>query len=145
MEQHDTYAEQNCGSIENTVQTDMRETPAADNCGNHTAAAVGCTGKTENRSSLPLGRNCRKLFLKNRRHTACGNVKQGSACGKKYQISAYKAVQDEFSATDDCMLAEHAGFKVKLVNIGPDNIKITVKEDIFRAEAILFQRGEEKI
>ena len=64
---------------------------------------------------------------------------------KKYQISAYKAVQDEFSATDDCMLAEHAGFKVKLVNIGPDNIKITVKEDIFRAEAILFQRGEEKI
>lgn len=64
---------------------------------------------------------------------------------KKYQISAYKAVQDEFFATDDCMLAEHAGFRIKLVNIGPDNIKITVKEDILRAEAILFQRGEEKI
>lgn len=64
---------------------------------------------------------------------------------KKYQISAYKAVQDDFSATDDSMLAEHAGFRVKLVNIGPDNIKITVKDDIFRAEAILFQRGEEKI
>ena len=43
------------------------------------------------------------------------------------------------------MLAEHVGFRIKLVNIGPDNIKITVKEDILRAEAILFQRGEEKI
>ena len=61
---------------------------------------------------------------------------------KKYQISAYKAKEDGFIATDDCMLAEHAGFKVKLVNTGHENIKITVKEDIKRAEAILALRGE---
>ncbi len=63
---------------------------------------------------------------------------------KKYLISAYKAKQEGFLATDDCMLAENAGFKVKLVETGHDNIKITVKEDIKRAEAILLQRGEEK-
>lgn len=61
---------------------------------------------------------------------------------KKYQISAYKAKQDNFEATDDCMLAEYAKFKVKLVDTGNDNIKITVKEDIKRAEAILSARGE---
>ena len=60
---------------------------------------------------------------------------------KKYQIAAYKANQDNFDATDDCMLAEHAGFKVKLVDTGNENIKITVKDDIKRAEAILASRG----
>lgn len=61
---------------------------------------------------------------------------------KKYQISAYKAKQDDFAGTDDCMLAEHAKFKVKLVDTGNDNIKITVKDDIKRAELILSARGE---
>lgn len=61
---------------------------------------------------------------------------------KKYQISAYKAKQKNFIATDDCMLAENAGFNVKLVETGNENIKITVKDDIKRAEAILSLRGE---
>ena len=61
---------------------------------------------------------------------------------KKYQISAYKAKQDGYLATDDCMLAEHAGFKVKLVDTGKDNIKITVSDDIKRAEAILAVKGD---
>lgn len=63
---------------------------------------------------------------------------------KKYQIAAYKSKQDGFEATDDCMLAEYVGFKVKLVDTGNENIKITVKEDIKRAEAILASRGEAK-
>ena len=61
---------------------------------------------------------------------------------KKYQISAYKAVQDEFPATDDCMLAEAYGQRVKLVETGRENIKITYKEDIFLAEAIIKARGD---
>ena len=61
---------------------------------------------------------------------------------KKYQISAYKSKQDGFEATDDCMLAEYVGFKVKLVDTGNENIKITVKDDIKRAEAILASRGD---
>ena len=60
---------------------------------------------------------------------------------KKYQIAAYKSNQDNFDATDDCMLAEYVGFKVKLVDTGNENIKITVKDDIKRAEAILASRG----
>lgn len=60
---------------------------------------------------------------------------------KKYQIAAYKSNQDKFDATDDCMLAEYVGFKVKLVDTGNENIKITVKDDIKRAEAILASRG----
>lgn len=60
---------------------------------------------------------------------------------KKYQIASYKSNQDKFDATDDCMLAEYVGFKVKLVDTGNENIKITVKDDIKRAEAILASRG----
>lgn len=63
---------------------------------------------------------------------------------KKYMISAYKAKQEGYTATDDCMLAEFAGFKVKLVDTGYSNIKITVQEDIKRAEAILSLKGENK-
>jgi len=62
---------------------------------------------------------------------------------KKYMISAYKAKQEGYIATDDCMLAEYAGFKVKLVETGNDNIKITVQDDVKRAEAILNARGEQ--
>ncbi len=39
------------------------------------------------------------------------------------------------------MLAERIGFKVKLVDVGPDNIKVTYPEDIKRAEEILRRRG----
>ncbi len=59
-----------------------------------------------------------------------------------YRAAAYTARDDGFEATDDCMLAERLGFKVKLVDVGPDNIKITYKEDIARAEDILRHRGE---
>ena len=40
------------------------------------------------------------------------------------------------------MLFENAGFTVKLVETGSENIKITVKDDIQRAESILLARGE---
>ena len=62
---------------------------------------------------------------------------------KLYMVSAYTAKSKGFVATDDCMLAENAGFKVKLVDTGKENIKITVKDDIVLAEHILTARGEE--
>ena len=61
---------------------------------------------------------------------------------KLYTSCAYLAKEQDFSATDDCMLAENAGFKVKLVNTGKENIKITVKSDILLAEQILNSREE---
>lgn len=59
---------------------------------------------------------------------------------KTYEVSAYNARQKNIQVTDDCMLAEKAGFKVKLVDTGRENIKITVKDDIDYAEFILKRR-----
>ena len=46
------------------------------------------------------------------------------------------------TVTDDCMLAESYGKRVKLVETGKENIKITFKEDVFLAEAIIKARGD---
>ena len=59
---------------------------------------------------------------------------------KTYKASAYNARQKNIEVTDDCMLAEKAGFKVKLVDTGRENIKITVKEDIDYAEYVISKR-----
>ena len=61
---------------------------------------------------------------------------------KTYKASAYNARQKNIQVTDDCMLAEKAGFRVKLVDTGKENIKITVKEDIMYAEYVLSKREE---
>jgi len=54
---------------------------------------------------------------------------------------AHDAAKDEdFSGTDDASLAEWLGFPVRLIRGCPDNIKITTKEDLKLASAILFSR-----
>lgn len=60
-----------------------------------------------------------------------------------YKLATYKAVQDDIEVTDDCMLAENAGFKVKLVDTGKENIKITRPVDIALAEFIIASRKGE--
>lgn len=60
-----------------------------------------------------------------------------------YRAAAYTARDDGCEATDDCMLAERLGFKVKLVEVGDDNIKLTYREDLERAEYILKKRASE--
>lgn len=58
-------------------------------------------------------------------------------------LSAYnEAKKSGFVATDDCMIAENAGEKVKVVFSGSDNIKITTKDDLALCEQILEKRGE---
>lgn len=57
-----------------------------------------------------------------------------------YLASAYTAEAEGFEATDDCMLAEHLGFKVGLVDCGRENMKITTREDLIIAKAILDSR-----
>jgi 2-C-methyl-D-erythritol 4-phosphate cytidylyltransferase len=59
-----------------------------------------------------------------------------------YNDALQKARADQISVTDDCMLLENAGYKVKLVETGAENIKITIKDDIKRAQSILLARGE---
>jgi 2-C-methyl-D-erythritol 4-phosphate cytidylyltransferase len=53
-------------------------------------------------------------------------------------IAAHEqAIEKSIAATDDAMLAELAGYKVKMVAAGYENIKITTPEDIALAEALL--------
>lgn len=58
-------------------------------------------------------------------------------------ISSYElAERSGFSATDDCMIVENAGKKIKVVFSGSDNIKVTTFDDLALAEMILEKRGE---
>ncbi len=59
-----------------------------------------------------------------------------------YRASAYLALSDKIAVTDDCSLAEHAGFKVHLVDCGKENIKITEPIDLYFASAILSKRKD---
>ena len=59
-----------------------------------------------------------------------------------YRAAIYTAKKDGAAVTDDCMMAERLGFKVNLVDIGGENIKITNPEDIYIAEGILRRRED---
>ena len=59
-----------------------------------------------------------------------------------YRVSAYMAIRDGATATDDCMLAERLGFDVKLVECGSMNLKLTLPEDKDIFEAIIRSREQ---
>ena len=52
-----------------------------------------------------------------------------------------KALDENFVATDDCMIAEHYGVKIKISDGNYDNIKLTTPEDMIIGERILRKRG----
>jgi len=54
-----------------------------------------------------------------------------------YRAISYTAKQDNFAGTDDTSLALHCGFSCRTVDVGYQNLKITTKEDLPRAEIIL--------
>lgn len=57
-----------------------------------------------------------------------------------YKKCAESARADGVSVTDDCMMAERLGYKIKLCDCGQFNIKLTTREDLALAEFILSQR-----
>lgn len=61
-----------------------------------------------------------------------------------YRVSAYMAKKDGDVVTDDCMLCERLGFKIKLVECGRNNIKLTSPDDLALAEAIMNSRKGNK-
>ena len=61
-----------------------------------------------------------------------------------YLVASAMGKKNKISATDDTTLAESAGFKVKYVNIGDNNDKLTTAEDIKRAKARIFLEEREK-
>jgi 2-C-methyl-D-erythritol 4-phosphate cytidylyltransferase len=62
-----------------------------------------------------------------------------------YRAAAYIAAKNGYEVTDDCMLAENLGFKIKLVDCGYENIKITTPDDFDIAHAILESRARRGI
>jgi 2-C-methyl-D-erythritol 4-phosphate cytidylyltransferase len=61
---------------------------------------------------------------------------------EEYRASVYLGREKKLAVTDDCSLIEAVGFPVKLVDIGYQNLKITTREDLYFAEAILRMRRE---
>lgn len=59
-----------------------------------------------------------------------------------YRAISYTAKQDGFAGTDDTSLAGHCGFSCQTVNTGVNNIKITTKEDLLRAEILIASEAE---
>ncbi len=57
-----------------------------------------------------------------------------------YRVALALAEKDCFSVTDDCSLAEHAGFGVKLVELDGPNLKLTTEDDLVTISAILKER-----
>ena len=55
---------------------------------------------------------------------------------------ALASAESDASVTDDNMLVESLGVKIRTVNTGKENIKITTAEDIPLAEYLLGRRGE---
>lgn len=57
-----------------------------------------------------------------------------------YRAAAYTAKKDGYLGTDDCSLVEKLGFKIKLIDCGYENIKITTPEDLLTAQTIIEKR-----
>lgn len=58
------------------------------------------------------------------------------------RAGAYIARDEKYEVTDDCMLVEKIGFKIKMVDCGYDNIKLTTTDDFYIAEALLRYRTD---
>lgn len=62
-----------------------------------------------------------------------------------YRAAAYTAFKDGYEATDDNSLVEYVGHPIYLVECGDNNIKITTRDDLIVAEAIIKSRRGTKI
>ena len=61
-----------------------------------------------------------------------------------YTAALLRADSDKFEVTDDNSLIEHLGYQVRMVECGRENMKITTRDDLAMAEAILTYRGAKK-
>ncbi len=61
-----------------------------------------------------------------------------------YRAALAIAERDGIAVTDDCALVEHIDYRIRLVECSKNNIKITTREDIPLATAILAMRKTEE-
>ncbi len=59
-----------------------------------------------------------------------------------YEDAMHRAEAEGVDYTDDCQLLEHVGVKVHLCRGSYENLKLTTRDDIVSAEAILRRREE---
>lgn len=59
---------------------------------------------------------------------------------KLYKTAMQKAIKENRDYTDDCQLIEHIGQKVKVCPGSYENVKITTREDVYIAKAIIEYR-----
>ena len=57
-----------------------------------------------------------------------------------YHAAIAMAQKDDFTATDDCSLVEHIQHPVYLVECSKDNFKLTTRNDLIYAKAVLSER-----
>lgn len=75
----------------------------------------------------------------------CGQYRPLKCLKRQAILSAVKqAIQQEADYTDDCQLMEQLGNQVHLCMGSYENIKLTTKEDLSVAQAILNQRNTER-
>ena len=63
---------------------------------------------------------------------------------KLYRAAAYTALKKGFDGTDDNMLVENIKHPIRLVECGAQNIKITTRDDMVFAEAVIRRRELER-
>lgn len=61
-----------------------------------------------------------------------------------YRAAVYMAEKDRIRVTDDNSMVEYIGHRVKLVDCGPENFKVTTKADLIMAEVLLRMEEYEK-
>lgn len=59
---------------------------------------------------------------------------------KLYRAAAYTALKKEYEVTDDNMLVEYVKHPIRLVECGPENLKVTTIDDMIMARTILESR-----
>lgn len=116
--------------------TDNEINNAVNDCKAYGAAAVGVRCK----DTLKSGENGFISGTVDRESTYLIQTPQTFKLSEILELHK-KAEKEGFSATDDCMIAEHYGRKIKISEGSYDNIKLTTPEDMIIGERILRKRG----
>lgn len=74
--------------------------------------------------------NQRGIVLETTKRSNTWQIHTPQCFDRKSLIKAHKSCNDDESITDDCMLLENLGYKIKLVESDYTNIKLTTYEDL---------------
>lgn len=108
---------------------------------NYPAAVIGVPAKDTIKETEDNGVVVRTVPRRNLWITQTPQAFQFKVLQQAYQAAYF----DKFYGTDDASLVERIGIPVKMITGSYENIKITTKEDLVIAEAVLKSKREEKM